>query len=153
MGAAPDLRIVSSCDGELVDSLPALIAPGEYRLILDHWITWRLFGRQPKLALWFKVADNGEAFGALVPKYYNVLDLKGKPGRNGQFKAAAGGDFARDYNRLLWSPRRLDRFNLEQFRRTVIVGQVGTVTKGFRQERLAPASQYSVVRTLVKMGD
>ncbi|KGM55374.1 hypothetical protein N799_07285 [Lysobacter arseniciresistens ZS79] len=102
--------------------------------------------------MWFKVADQGEHFGAMVPRYYNVISLRGKPGRGGQFKAAAGGDLARDYARLLALPHRFDRFDLQQLRKRVIVGRVGTVLTGARQEVLAPASQYSVVRELVRIG-
>lgn len=149
--AAPNLRVVESDAGELVGNLPALLPPGEYQLRLEHWSTSRLFGRSPKLALWFRVMDMGEHFEASVPRYYNVVDLKGRPGRWGRFKAAAGGSLARDYARLLSLPTRFDRFNLEQLTRHVVVAEVGTVATGSQQEKLAPASQYSVVRKLLRI--
>jgi hypothetical protein len=149
--AAPNLRIVESDAGEMVGDLPALLPPGDYQLRLDFWATSKLFGRSPKLALWFKVMDMGEHFEARVPRYYNVVDLKGRAGRWGRFKAAAGGALARDYARLLALPKRFDRFNLEQLTRHVVSGKVDTVTTGSRQEKLAPASQYSVVRELLRI--
>ena len=138
-------------DGEIVGELPALLSPGEYQLALDHWKTSRLFGRAPKLALWFRVVDQGTHFGARVPRYYNVASLKGGTGRGGRFKATPGGDLARDYARLLALPARFDRFNLHALKSHIVIGLVSTVTADARQRALAPASQYSVVRHLDRL--
>src|SRR5690606_23333103 len=56
MGAA-ELRVVDTHDGEIEGAIPILLKPGEYQLRLTHWTTYRLFGRAPKLALWFSVLD------------------------------------------------------------------------------------------------
>jgi hypothetical protein len=151
MNAVTKLSLVASNDGEVVGDMPALLPPGRYQLALDYWKTSNLFGRAPKLALWFKVVDQGTHFGLLVPRYYNVVALKGKPGRSGQFKASHGGDLARDYARLLALPTRFDRFNLQALKQHIVIGNVATVTADSRQKALAPASHYSVVRQLERL--
>lgn len=151
MEGASRLALVVSNDGELVGDLPALLPPGKYQLALDHWKTSRLFGRAPKLALWFRVVQNGPQFEELVPRYYNVVSLKGKAGRGGRFQAAHGGDLARDYARLLALPARFDRFNLQALKSQIVIGHVDTVTADAKQRALAAASHYSVVRRLERL--
>ena len=151
MGAAPDLRIVPSCDGFIDGGLPALIPPGEYQLAATHWQTYRFFGRAPKLAIWFRVVTPGEHFETKLARHYNCKDLVGKPGRNGRFKVAAGSDLVRDYARLLELPGRFDRFDLQSLTRRIIAGRVDTVTTTARQQQLAPAVRYSVVRELLRV--
>lgn len=151
MEGAARLTVVVSNDGEIDGPLPALIPPGEYQLALSHWTTYRLFGRAPKLALWFKVVDMGPHFGALLARHYNVRALKGKPGRHGGFKAAPGCDLVRDYARLLSLPARFDRFNLQALKSRIALGRVDTVKTTARQQELAPAVRYSVVRELLRL--
>ena len=151
MGAAPDLRIVSSCDGVIDGGLPALIPPGEYQLALTHWQTYRFYGKAPKLALWFNVVTHGQHFDTKLARHYNVKALTGNPGRYGRFKAAAGSDLVRDYARLLALPARFDRFDLQSLTRRIVLGRVDTVTTTARQQKLAAAVQYSVVRELLRV--
>lgn len=151
MGAAPDLRVVSSCDGVIDGGLPALIPPGEYQLALQHWQTYKFFGKAPKLALWFKVVTPGEHFGIELARHYNVKALVGNAGRNGRFKAAPGSDLVRDYARLLALPTRFDRFDLQSLTRRIVAGRVDTVTTTARQQTLAPAVRYSVIRELLRV--
>lgn len=148
---ASKLSMVASNDGEIVGDFPSLIPAGEYQLALDHWKTSKLFGRAPKLTLWFRVVEQGIHFGAMVPRYYNVAALKGTAGRGGRFRATHGGDLARDYARLLTLPARFDRFNLQALKSHVVRGNVDTVTADAKQRALAPASHYSVVRRLERL--
>lgn len=150
MDGAARLAVVVSNDGEIDGPLPALIPPGDYQLALTHWTTYKLFGRAPKLALWFKVIE-GPHFGAVVARHYNVTALKGNARRNGQFKAAAGCDLVRDYARLLALPSRFDRFDLQCLKSRIAVGRVDTVKSTARQKELAPAVRYSVVRELLRL--
>lgn len=145
------LTVVVSNDGVIDGPLPALIPPGEYQLGLSYWTTYKLFGRAPKLTLWFKVLDMGPQFGALLPRHYNVKALVGQAGRHGRFKAAAGCDLVRDYARLLALPARFDRFDLQCLKARVAVGRVETVKTTARQQELAPAVRYSVVRELLRL--
>ena len=105
MDGASRLTLVVSHDGEIDGPLPALLPAGVYQLTLSHWTTYKLFGRTPKLSLWFKVVQQGPHFGAIVPRHYNVKALKGAARRNGQFKVAPNCDLVREYARLL--PQRL----------------------------------------------
>lgn len=138
-------------DGEIDGQLPALIPPGEYQLTLSHWTTYLLFGRAPKLTLWFRVVQQGKHFDALVPRHYNVKALKGRARRNGQFKAAAGCDLVREYARLLPSPGRLDRIALQPLAVRVVVGRVDTVKHARDQKELPQCVRYSVVRELLRV--
>src|SRR5881392_1056758 len=107
MEGATKLALVVSNDGEIVGDVPALLPEGKYQLALDHWKTSRLYGKACKLALWFKVVEQGTHFGAMVPRYYNIAGIKGQAGRGGRFKATHGGDLAREYARLLALPARV----------------------------------------------
>lgn len=151
MGAAPELRIVSSCDGVIDGGLPALIPPGEYQLALQHWQTYRFYGKAPKLALWFKVMTQGEHFGVELARHYNVKALVGTPGRYGRFKSSAGSDLVRDYARLRALPTRFDRFDLQWLKNRILCGRVDTVKTTARQQELAPAVRYSVIRELLRI--
>lgn len=150
MEVAPKLAVVASHAGEIEGELPALIPPGEYQLALAYWTTYKLFGRAPKLALWFRVVDPGQSFGVLVPRHYNVSRLIGTAGKSGRFKAPATGDLVRDYARILALPNRFDRFDLQSLKSRIVVAKVDTVTTTNRQQALAPACHYSVVRELVR---
>ena len=136
-------------DGDVDGGLPPLLPPGIYTLRLTYWTTYLLYGRLPKLAIWFQVMDQGSHFETEVPRHYNITRMVGHAGRSGRFKAPATGDLARDYARLLALPARFDRFNLEQLKRHLIVGKVETVT-GQQARQLAPAVHYSIVRELVR---
>lgn len=150
MHAAPKLTVVDTPAGELDGIAPILLPKGDYQLGLQHWSTYKAFGRQPKLVLWFKVLDMGQHFEAMVPRYFNVKRLIGKPGRSGRFAAAYSSDFVRDYARVMGSRQRLDRFDLNGLRSLVVVGHVDTVTRGHDQGDLADGLRYSVVRRLLR---
>lgn len=151
MSSKSELKLIVGNDGE-VAGRPALITEGEYELRLQYWETSRLFGgRASKLTLWFTVASFGEYHGIRLARYFNVLEVKGKPGRGGRFKAAFIGDLMREYAQLLDPPSRLDRFNLDELRRHIIIGRVETVTRSYKQRDLHEACQYSIVRELVRL--
>jgi hypothetical protein len=146
----PDLKLIAGNDGE-VESLPGLIPEGDYELKLEDWETSCLYGgRSQKLTLWFAVMQFGEYFKVRVPRYYNVK-LMGPPRHKGRFKAPFCGDFAREYAELLSPPRRLDRFNLAELARHIVVGKVETVVRSAKQKRLPEACRYSVVRELLRL--
>lgn len=147
---APALSLVSSEGaGEVVGAVQPLIPPGAYRFSLKRWTTSLLFNKAPKVTYWLAVADFGPHFGVILPRYYNVLKLKGRRGDGGGFTAGRQSDLVREYAILTELPTRLDRINPDRLETLLIVGLVETVTTDRSQRRLPDCLHYSVVRRLL----
>ena len=127
-----------------------LIPEGEYQLKFSHYVTTTQFGG-PRIVLHFTVVDMGNYFGAPLKRYYNVVSMIGKPGKNGRFKPPKRGYFLLEYLRLFPNTRttRLDRLNMEQFKKVYIRAKVRTVTKHNLQRDLPKPLRYSVVDELL----
>jgi len=144
----------STNKGARSDIFEPCIPSGKYRLAFDYFETAKMFNHD-KLVLSFKVIDFGDAFETPLKRFYNVDHLKGKPQKNGNFKATKGGDFMIEYLTVFpnYVPSRLDRINMEVFKDKVIIGKVKTVTKNNRQRQLPEPMQYSVIEQLIGLGD
>lgn len=131
-------------DGDLVQ-----VPSGTYNLRYLYGETRFMHNRSPKLVLWFSIADMGEHFGKKLARYYNVSSIKGKPGKNGNFKAGAKSDFVREYCSVVSQPvKRLDRIALSRLSENVIRAKVKTVTKGYNQRSIPEMLQYSVIEQI-----
>lgn len=128
-----------------------LIEPGEYQLRFDFHETAMMFGRAPKLILWFKVMSFGRHVEKSVPCYYNATRLIGRAGKSGKFRVGRSSAFVRDFARLFPSPTRLDRMPMGRFADRLLIGSVRTVVKGSDQRPLAATVQYSVVDSLIRI--
>jgi hypothetical protein len=148
--AAPVLRLIANEGGSIDGQQPALIPPGEYRVRFVDWSTGILFGRVPKVTIWFSVTDFGEYFESRLPRHYNATKLVGKQGRHGQFKVGRHSDLLLEFATLAGFPNRTDRIALTQLQNMVIVALVETVTKNHRQQALPLGLHYSVIRKLVR---
>lgn len=132
---------------EVVGREYALVPPGKYLLCFRHHETFMAFRGSPKLALWFAIADPGQHFGAMLPRFYNVKALKAKPRRGGGFKAGRSSNLILDLCDLFPERiRRLDRVSLDGFHEQGVVGHVETVTANSAQRSLPAALTYSVIR-------
>jgi hypothetical protein len=141
--SAPE--VFAELDGEA----PALVPPGTYELRFDHYDTAVMFGRAPKLVIWFTIISFGPYFDTVkLPRFYNVRRLIGRPSRNGRFKAGHKSDFVREYYRLFRPPGRLDRISMSPFQRHIILGTTRTVTQGADQREIPAGLQYSVIDEL-----
>lgn len=141
--SAPE--VFAELDGEQ----PALIPPGVYELRFDHHETAVMFGRAPKLVLWFTVVSFGPYFDTVkLPRFYNVRRLIGRPSRSGRFKTGFKSNFLREYCRLFRAPTRLDRIAMSEFSRHIILGRARTVTQGSDQAAIPEGLQYSVLEEL-----
>ena len=79
-----DHSVVQLAQGTVCGEKPPLVKPGVYDLAFLHHETARLFGgRALKLVLWFRIITLGEYFEVVLPRYYNVLSIKGKPQKYG----------------------------------------------------------------------
>lgn len=140
-------------EAQLDGEQPALLPPGEYQLRFDYHETAVMFGRAPKLVLWFTVITPGPFFDqARVPAFYNVRRLIGRPARHGRFKVGFKSSFLRDYFRLFTTPaNRLDRIPMSVFKTAIIVARVRTVTTGSDQTTIPEPLRYSVVDELLRV--
>lgn len=147
--AAPPMDGEAVLDGER----PALIPPGEYLLRFDHHETAVMFGRAPKLVLWFTVISQGPYFDAVkLAAFYNVRRLIGRPARNGRFKVGFKSSFLRDYFRLFTSAaNRLDRIPMSAFKNVIIRARIRTVMTGSDQGEIPEQLRYSVIDELLRV--
>ena len=121
---------------------------GEYEAAFFDFETRMLFGRQPKLYIWFKLLCPG-AVGILLPRYYNVLSISGHPRRGGKFKAGMKGNFVREYARLFSRIPDLNGNWSRPFKNTTCRVRLETCRKSFEQEDLPGPVQYSYVAKIV----
>lgn len=146
-----ELKVVASesffeIDGDLV-----LVPPGTYNLKFLYGETRYLHNRSPKLVLWFSIIDMGEFFGAKVARYYHIKEIKGRPGKNGRFKAGAKSDFMREYFSVVTQRvQRMDRIPLTYLEDYVIKAKVKTVEKSYDQSKIPKALHYSVVEKVLE---
>lgn len=131
-------------DGDAI----ALIPPGEYDLKFQSWKTAVMFGRAPKLILYFSVCTFGDHFEVVLPRYYNVTRLVGKPQQYGGFKVGRSSDMIREYASMFRLPPRLDRIPMSAFQNPMFRGKVVTVTQGRDQSKIPEQLQYSKIERL-----
>lgn len=130
-----------------------VVEPGVYRLAFVSNRTALLYQRAAKLALRFRIIDQGEHFEKELDRWYNVKRLIGKPGKGGRFQVGAHCDFLREYLSLFPDQmKRLDRMSFKPFRSVIITGRIDTVTHNKKQQPLPPPLQYSIIRELLETG-
>lgn len=130
-----------------------LIEPGMYDLSFRYYETVKLFGgKVSKLVIWFQIITQGKAFGIVMPRYYNVTKINGKPRRWGDFKIGRNSSFLREYVAVFGMPasNRLDRIPMTVFKNNIIRGRVKTVHKGYDARRIPKGLEYSVICELEK---
>ncbi len=130
---------------------PALVKPMNYDLSFIGWRTGIMFGRAPKLILWFRILNEGEYTGVHLPRYYNVKRLVGRPQQQGEFRIGWQSAFVREYARLFGIPQRLDRIAMSRFSKHIIEGRVGTVKRDVKQNAIPESLHYSVIAELKKV--
>jgi hypothetical protein len=131
---------------------PPLVAAGIYDLAFVHYETVRLYGgRAEKIALWWRIVSLGTVNGVVLPRYYNVKTLVGKPGKGGRFRIGWKSDFVREYALLYGLPSRLDRIAMTRFHDSVVVGRVRGVSRDYRDREIPKDLCYSVVGELLKV--
>ncbi len=136
-------------DVVVADDLPPLIKQGVYELAFVEYRTANMFrGKAPKLIMDFRIVSMGRFFERIVPRYYNVQKVIGKPQRNGRFKCGKKGAFLREYLTLFPNQvPRLDRVPMSAFENVIIEGKIETVTHSSNKEIPKPL-QYSRVSEL-----
>ncbi len=73
---------------ERVGDESPLIPGGVYEMSYRNHATWMFMGRQPKVVIYFVIAEPGDFLGLVVPAYYPVVGHTGARGKSGKFKAS-----------------------------------------------------------------
>lgn len=142
---------MSNHDFSVDDDLPPKISPGQYAVQMKTFKTARMFGKAPKLIIDFVIVKPGDHYGLVLPKYYNVKRLIGRPQEGGRFQVSAKGDFARDYFELMQrGDRRLDRLPMSVMEGVTFLAKVSTVKRA-RDRDIPEALQYSKIERLIKV--
>ena len=129
-----------------------LVKQQKYNLVFVSYETARLFsGKSLKLVLWFRIVSEGEYHGIVLPRYYNVKRIIGKPEKSGNFSVGRGSNFAREYVDLFGWPKRLDRMPMTVFNNKIFTGKVKTTTNGYNQKKIHKSLQYSVISDLLEV--
>jgi hypothetical protein len=135
-----------------LDSAP-LVDPGVYRLTFIHYRTALVYGRAPKVALRFRIVDNGPFFEIELDRWYNCKRLIGKPCKSGRFEIGRQSDFLREYLTIFPNAMsRRDRISFKPYRKNLITGRVETVIHNAKQQPLPELMQYSIIRELLEVG-
>ena len=130
-----------------------LVPPGTYRLGFVGYRTALVYRIAPKVALMFRIIDQGEYYETEVARWYNVKRIIGQPGKSGKFQIGRYSDFLREYLTLFPDAAdRLDRISFKPYRSNVITGRIETVTRNSRQQPLPALMQYSIIRELLGVG-
>ena len=133
------------------DELP-LVKQGIYKIVFVSYETAKLFnGKSLKLILWFRIVSEGEYFGIILPRYYNVKRIIGQPMKNGNFSITRNSNFVREYVDLFGLPHRLDRIPMTAFKNVIFKAATRTVTSGFNQKKIHKSLQYSVISELLEV--
>lgn len=139
-----------SGDNFVIDRELPCIPPGKYEMGFDTWETCALYGgRARKLILWFAVLSP-EYMGLRIPRYYNVRELNGKPGKRGRFKVGKKSDFLREFVHVHGMPDRLDRISPARYQGNKYLAKVRTVETGNRNRPIPKELRYSVVDQIIK---
>jgi hypothetical protein len=135
-------------EGQIDWSGPPLVPNGIYDVGFVSYSTAYMFNKVPKLVLNFRILDFGEHNGKVLPRYYNVKRIKGRPRKNGDFKVGRRSDFVHEYATLFGLPRRLDRVSMTPFKSVIIKAKVEVVTSDYKQRQMPEALKYSKIAEL-----
>jgi hypothetical protein len=136
----------------LPDERP-LVPDGRYHFKLKSHRTEYMFG-SPRLILLMAILDYGDFHGVTLPRFYNVKQLIGKPGKKGRFKPTNGGDFLIDYYNLITvRDRRLDRLSMKPLYDKIVYAETATVKINNRKTKLPEPMWHSKVINLIELKD
>ena len=143
---------MSSSKFKMENDLPPLVPEKRYEVTMKAYRTALMFaGVAPKLVMDFVILTPGDHYGVVLPKYYNVSHIKGRPAENGEFKVGRKSDFARDFFSLFTvNHRKPDGFRMDLFEGATLLAKVETVV--WARNRSIPTNlQYSKVARLIKV--
>ena len=122
-----------------------LVPEGSYKAVMVNWEkTYSGYFKKHLLIMRFRIVDEGQWHGAVIPGYFKVL-----PTKNGQVKAAPKSYFFRDYQACFGKVRRNDRLAMSHFKNRLLKVQVVTISRDADQMTLAEVNHYSRVKHIL----
>ena len=94
----------------------------------------------------FRILDEGEFFGFVLPAYYRV-----KWGKGNNFGAGWHSYFCRDYQQCFGRVERKDRYAMSKFESVVLKVKVVVNNTDAKGQPLAPVNQYSRVERVLEV--
>lgn len=132
-------------DGVAIEGFKPLLPEGKWlEARFDGHATATIFGAQ-KVFWEFTVTEPGEDFEKKLFRAFRVRKVIGRPGKNGKFVLAAGGEMYQTLVRLLDVKLRKDRISLRPLQTMLFRVRTRTVKVNHKQEPLADHAQYSVI--------
>jgi hypothetical protein len=129
----------------------ALIEPGRYEARAVDFETRLYFrGKAPRGVLWFQITTFGPAFESVIPAFYALRSVTGKPRRRGKFTIGFKSRLARDLAAMLGRRPPLDIVPFEDIENALFAVDVVTVERDIEQQELPEGSRYSVVRRVLE---
>ena len=96
--------------------------------------------------MWFRIVDEGDFYGVVIPAYYRVSWTK----RN-NFSAGWHSYFCRDYQQCFGRVERKDRYAMTKFESVQLKVKVVENTTDSKGEPLARVNQYSRVARILEV--
>ena len=125
---------------------PVWVKAGTYRAVMVDWKrSHPNFGRQA-LLMRFRIIEEGDFHGAVLPAYYRV-----EWGKGNQFSAGWYTHFCRDYQQCFGRVERKDRFAMTKFESVPFKVKVVVNTTDPKGQPLAPVNQYSRVERVLEV--
>jgi hypothetical protein len=127
-----------------------LIPPGNYQAVyVSHETTRGNWG--PKVKIIFRITSLGPYYESLVEAWYNVKDLKSKPGKKKGLTLSRHCKLTTELLKVLGIKERLSRISPTQLSGKLLEISVRTVKTNSRQKEYASIQQYSVVESINKL--
>jgi len=132
----------------------ALIEPGRYDArVVDAETRMFFFGRSPRAIVWFQIASMGAAFETILPAYYAVRSITGKPRRHGRFRIGLRSRLARDLAAMLNRRPPLDVVPLDELVNALFAVDVVTVDTDATQQAIPAGARYSKVARVLGVAE
>ena len=125
---------------------PVWVKSGIYRAVLVDWKRSHPHFGRVDLLMRFRIVEEGDFHGVVIPAYYRVSWTK----RN-NFSAGWHSYFCRDYQQCFGPVERKDRFAMSKFESVQLKVKVVENTTDSKGEPLASVNQYSRVARVLEI--
>ena len=125
---------------------PVWVKSGIYPAVLVDWKRSHPHFGRVDLLMWFRIVEEGDFYGVVIPAYYQVTWAKGK-----NFSAGWHSHFCRDYQQCFGRVERKDRFAITKFESVQLKVKVVENTTDSKGEPLARVNQYSRVERVLEV--
>ena len=125
---------------------PVWVKSGIYRAVLVDWKRSHPHFGRVDLLMWFRIVEEGDFYGVVIPAYYQVTWAKGN-----NFRAGWHSHFCRDYQQCFGRVERNDRYAMTKFESVQLKVKVVENTTDSKGEPLARVNQYSRVARILEV--